>query len=202
MGIGAYTTAIMAAATSISVWWSIPVAAAVAGVVGFVFGFPALRLHGPYLALGTFALAIAFFELAPVGQARSSLADERRPDARVRRAVDAVLPDVVDRARAAAARLAPPLGEARAVVPRGPRRRARGGVVRPQPRGLQDARLRHRGRLRGHRRRSARDPARLGQLPHLCADCSRSRSSWGRRSAASARSSGRSSARSSSSTRR
>lgn len=62
MGIGAYTTAIMAG-HDISVWWSIPVAAAAAGAVGFVFGFPALRLHGPYLALGTFALAIAFFQL-------------------------------------------------------------------------------------------------------------------------------------------
>ena len=30
---------------------------------GFLFGLPALRLHGPYLALGTFALAVAFVDL-------------------------------------------------------------------------------------------------------------------------------------------
>ena len=45
-------------------WWTIPVAAAIAGVSGFLFGLPALRLHGPYLALGTFALAVAFVDLA------------------------------------------------------------------------------------------------------------------------------------------
>jgi branched-chain amino acid transport system permease protein len=64
MGIGAYTTAYLASVQGWNIWWTIPVAAAVAGVSGLLFGLPALRLHGPYLALGTFALAAAFFELA------------------------------------------------------------------------------------------------------------------------------------------
>jgi branched-chain amino acid transport system permease protein len=64
MGIGGYTTAYLAAEQGLGVWWTIPVAAAVAGVGGLLFGIPALRLHGPYLALGTFALAVAFVDLA------------------------------------------------------------------------------------------------------------------------------------------
>ena len=39
--------------------WTIPLAGLIAGVVGFLFGFPALRLHGLYLALATFAVAVA-----------------------------------------------------------------------------------------------------------------------------------------------
>lgn len=63
MGVGAYTTAYLAAEHGWNVWWTIPVAAAIAGLSGFLFGIPALRLHGPYLALGTFALAVAFVDL-------------------------------------------------------------------------------------------------------------------------------------------
>ena len=39
--------------------WTIPIAGLVAGLVGFLFGFPALRLTGLYLALATFAIAVA-----------------------------------------------------------------------------------------------------------------------------------------------
>jgi branched-chain amino acid transport system permease protein len=39
--------------------WTIPIAAAVAGAVGFLVGLPALRLRGLYLALATFALAVS-----------------------------------------------------------------------------------------------------------------------------------------------
>jgi len=39
--------------------WTIPLAGLVAGIVGFLFGFPALRLTGLYLALATFAIAVA-----------------------------------------------------------------------------------------------------------------------------------------------
>lgn len=64
MGVGAYTTAYLTFDHGIGIWWTIPAAAVVAGLAGFLFGLPALRLHGPYLALGTFALAVAFVELA------------------------------------------------------------------------------------------------------------------------------------------
>src|SRR5207249_2660162 len=39
--------------------WTIPVAGLVCLAVGFLFGIPALRLEGLYLALATFALALA-----------------------------------------------------------------------------------------------------------------------------------------------
>ncbi len=56
--IGAYTAAIMMNA-DISYVWTLPAAAAACFVSGFLFGLPALRLGGVYLALATFALAVA-----------------------------------------------------------------------------------------------------------------------------------------------
>jgi branched-chain amino acid transport system permease protein len=57
--IGAYTTAILLDKTGIPYWATIPIAGAICLVVGFLFGLPALRLEGHYLALATFALAAA-----------------------------------------------------------------------------------------------------------------------------------------------
>jgi branched-chain amino acid transport system permease protein len=57
--IGAYTTAIMIDRWSIGYGWTIPVAGVLCLVVGFLFGWPALRLEGLYLALATFSLALA-----------------------------------------------------------------------------------------------------------------------------------------------
>ncbi len=57
--IGAYTTAILLDKTGVPYWATIPLAGAICLAVGFVFGLPALRLEGHYLALATFALAIA-----------------------------------------------------------------------------------------------------------------------------------------------
>ena len=56
--VGAYTGAIMMDRWSISYGWTIPVGGIVCFVVGFLFGIPALRLEGLYLALATFALAL------------------------------------------------------------------------------------------------------------------------------------------------
>ena len=57
--IGAYTTAIMMDRWDIGYGWTIPVAGVLCLVVGFLFGRPALRLEGLYLALATFSLALA-----------------------------------------------------------------------------------------------------------------------------------------------
>ncbi|HXG76197.1 MAG TPA: branched-chain amino acid ABC transporter permease [Gaiellaceae bacterium] len=74
MAIGGYTTAILMAGNDPSFAcsacdgpisggvqdvWTIPVAGLVAGLVGLAFGPPALRLSGLYLALATFAFAVA-----------------------------------------------------------------------------------------------------------------------------------------------
>jgi len=57
--IGAYTTAIMIDRWNIGYGWTLPVAGVLCLVVGFLFGRPALRLEGLYLALATFALALS-----------------------------------------------------------------------------------------------------------------------------------------------
>lgn len=62
--IGGYTTAIMNREWDISWGYSIPVAGVLAGAAGFLFGLPALRLKGLYLALATLALAVCVTPLA------------------------------------------------------------------------------------------------------------------------------------------
>ena len=57
--VGAYATAIPMSLLDWSFWATLPVSAVVCGVVGWGVGFPALRLGGLYLALTTFALAVA-----------------------------------------------------------------------------------------------------------------------------------------------
>src|SRR3989449_2105348 len=57
--IGAYTTAIMIDKWNIGYGWTIPTAGILCLVGGFLFGRPALRLEGLYLALATFSLALA-----------------------------------------------------------------------------------------------------------------------------------------------
>ncbi|MEP6740448.1 MAG: branched-chain amino acid ABC transporter permease [Caldimonas sp.] len=57
--IGAYSAAILMDKAGLPYWATIPVAGAVCFVCGFLFGLPALRLEGLYLALATFALGVA-----------------------------------------------------------------------------------------------------------------------------------------------
>jgi branched-chain amino acid transport system permease protein len=59
MAIGAYTTAALVVHEHWRDVWTIPLAGLAAGIVGFLVGIPALRLSGLYLALATFALAVA-----------------------------------------------------------------------------------------------------------------------------------------------
>jgi len=61
--LGAYCTAILMDHWGVPYWATIPVAGAVCLVVGFLFGLPALRLEGLYLALATFALGVAMPQL-------------------------------------------------------------------------------------------------------------------------------------------
>jgi branched-chain amino acid transport system permease protein len=57
--LGAYTAAIMIDRWSVPYGWTLPAAGLFCLVIGFLFGIPALRLEGLYLALATFALALA-----------------------------------------------------------------------------------------------------------------------------------------------
>jgi branched-chain amino acid transport system permease protein len=57
--LGAYTTAILIEHFGVGYGWTIPLAGLLCLIVGFLFGLPALRLEGLYLALATFSLALA-----------------------------------------------------------------------------------------------------------------------------------------------
>lgn len=57
--IGGYTAAILLGHFGVPYGWTIPAAALVCFVAGFLFGLPALRLEGLYLALATLSLALA-----------------------------------------------------------------------------------------------------------------------------------------------
>ena len=57
--IGAYTAAVLMDKLNVPYWATVPAAAIVCFIFGYLFGLPALKLEGHYLALATFALALA-----------------------------------------------------------------------------------------------------------------------------------------------
>ena len=65
--VGAYTSAILMEHADVNYALTLPVAGLVCFLFGFLFGQPALRLSGVYLALATFALATAMPQLLKLG---------------------------------------------------------------------------------------------------------------------------------------
>ncbi len=61
--IGAYVAAILMDQAGAPYWATVPAAGAACLLVGFLFGLPALRLEGLYLALATFALGVSMPQL-------------------------------------------------------------------------------------------------------------------------------------------
>ncbi|MFO1268846.1 MAG: branched-chain amino acid ABC transporter permease [Rubrivivax sp.] len=61
--IGAYAAAILIDKFGVPYWLTVPLAGALCLGVGFLFGLPALRLEGLYLALATFALGVSMPQL-------------------------------------------------------------------------------------------------------------------------------------------
>ncbi|OYV01859.1 MAG: branched-chain amino acid ABC transporter permease [Burkholderiales bacterium PBB5] len=61
--IGGYTTAVLMDKLGMPYWATLPFAGVLCFVLGFLMGFPALRLGGHYLALATYALALAVPQL-------------------------------------------------------------------------------------------------------------------------------------------
>jgi branched-chain amino acid transport system permease protein len=57
--VGAYTAAILMEDLGLAYGWTLPAAGLICFLSGFLFGLPALRLDGIYLALATFGLAVA-----------------------------------------------------------------------------------------------------------------------------------------------
>ncbi|HUZ30819.1 MAG TPA: branched-chain amino acid ABC transporter permease [Xanthobacteraceae bacterium] len=56
---GAYTAAILMHRYGVPYWGTLPPAALICFILGVLFGLPALRFEGPYLALVTLAMALA-----------------------------------------------------------------------------------------------------------------------------------------------
>jgi len=54
MAVGAYTSALLVRG-GLPFWFALPIAGLSAGLVGFIFGLPALRIKGFYLAMATLA---------------------------------------------------------------------------------------------------------------------------------------------------
>ncbi len=64
MGIGAYTSALLAKGIGLSPWLSIPIGGGAAAFLSLLLGYPALRLTGIYFVLVTFAFNEVFFLIA------------------------------------------------------------------------------------------------------------------------------------------
>src|SRR6266545_2859862 len=66
-GLGAFTSAYLSTKLSVPVFYSIPLSAVITAIVGLVFGLPAVRLKGLYLAIATLAaqyILLDFFSRA------------------------------------------------------------------------------------------------------------------------------------------
>ena len=74
--IGAYTAAIMMDQGDVAYYWTLPAAGFVCLISGFLFGLPALRLEGIYLALATFLAGGGDAATAQIEPARA--VDRRR----------------------------------------------------------------------------------------------------------------------------
>lgn len=61
--LGAYASGILIDHYGVPYFWTIPAAAVIGMLVGFLFGLPAVKLEGLYLALATFGLAVAVPQL-------------------------------------------------------------------------------------------------------------------------------------------
>lgn len=57
--LGAYVAAMLMELAGWPYWATLPAAALAGGLLGYLFGMPALKLEGVYLALATFALGVA-----------------------------------------------------------------------------------------------------------------------------------------------
>ncbi|WP_458759686.1 branched-chain amino acid ABC transporter permease [Afipia sp. TerB] len=65
--VGAYTAGILMEHFGVNYVLTLPAAGLICFAFGFLFGFPALRLSGIYLALATFALAVAMPQFLKLG---------------------------------------------------------------------------------------------------------------------------------------
>src|ERR671931_2131101 len=58
LGVGAFTSALLASKADVPFWLSVPAAGVVTALVGLVFGIPSVRIKGLYLAIATLAAQV------------------------------------------------------------------------------------------------------------------------------------------------
>ena len=63
MGVGAYCTALLTTAYSLSPWLTLPIALIAAALIAWLIGLITLRMSGHYLPLGTIAWGISLYYL-------------------------------------------------------------------------------------------------------------------------------------------
>ena len=56
-GIGAYTSALLFLQMGVPFWLGLPAAGIMAGIFGFLIGYPTLRTRGPYFVIVTLAFS-------------------------------------------------------------------------------------------------------------------------------------------------
>jgi len=82
--MGAYASALLTTRLGLPVWVAMFVAAAAAGLIGFLIALPTLRARGHYLAMVTIALAIVTFVVAqtwiPVTNGPTGIGNIPRPE--------------------------------------------------------------------------------------------------------------------------
>ena len=162
---GAYTAAILMHRYGVPYWATLPPAGLICFVLGVLFGLPALRFEGPYLALVTLAMALAtpqllkYFDTWTGGQQGINLVKPVPPPGlgldRDRWLYFVALVVLLIAIRVAANMLQRPHRPRLGRDPRPSDRRGRHGH-RYRP--LQDARLRHQHAVH-RRRRSACPPS-------------------------------------------
>ena len=165
--LGAYATAILLEHTGTPYWLAVPISGAICFLAGFLFGLPALRLEGIYLALSTFALAVATPQLLKF---RGFEVLDRRRAGRVRADVQRAFRSAAEmgpvalslRARCCDAAVRPCVEyfaqRNRSCTHRDPRSSGRGGQHGDQYGALQDHDIRHQR--------------------HVHRDCRRTRARW------------------------
>jgi branched-chain amino acid transport system permease protein len=62
--VGAYTSSLLALNHGISPWIGLMAGACLASLLGFVIGFPSIRLKGDYLALATFGFGVIVYSVS------------------------------------------------------------------------------------------------------------------------------------------
>ncbi|GMB79654.1 branched-chain amino acid ABC transporter permease [Shinella zoogloeoides] len=79
--LGGYTSAILSTAYGLSFWLCLPVSALVAGLAGFLIGWPLLRLRGIYFAMVTLSLteAVRLLFLNTLGASGGGILNIPRP---------------------------------------------------------------------------------------------------------------------------